>query len=80
MSVHHLQAVIEQLSADERAFFDREPAKAWLAQMSGRLAGMSVSEAAELVRAEIPALGTPKPARAPRLATPAEGGDTGSAK
>lgn len=69
MNAHHIRAVIEQLSADERAFFEREPAKAWLAQMGDRLAAMSVPEAAELVRAQIPALSEPaKPPRQTRIA------------
>lgn len=83
--MHHLQAVIEQLSADERAFFDREPAKAWLSQTADRLAAMPVAEAADLVRAQIPALSA-RPVRTPRQPAPETsksgadgGGDSGGA-
>lgn len=77
--MHHLNAVFQQLSADEQAFFEREHAKAWLSQMSGGLAAMPVSDAVEFVRAQIPALSA-RPVRTPRqppTETPRPGADGG---
>lgn len=50
----HHQAIREQLTAEERAVFDRPPAREWLAQIRERLSAMSVADAAAALRAEIP--------------------------
>jgi hypothetical protein len=55
----HTRAILAQMSDEDRKFYEREPARSWLAQMATRLSVMTVTDGAKMLREHISTLAKP---------------------
>lgn len=59
----HTLAILNQLPAEEKAFYEKDPAAGWLAQMGARLSTMTIPDGVAFLRAEASGLKSlPQPA------------------
>lgn len=61
----HTRAILAKMTPEERAFYERGPARSWLAQMRKQLSTMDVSTGALSLRENMVAFRRAKPAKTP---------------